>query len=531
MLKATLFGALFAIAIGTAQVARPAATLSGRVVDASSSESIVGATVLITALDAQSGTASISPVLTGERGEFSFGKLPPGRYSLSAHKPRYLSLEYGQRPGSGLPGVSITVMSGQQVQDVVIRLPLASVIAGTVVDTRGDPAQGASVQVFRRAWRNGERGAQSMATDLVDDRGQYRIPNLPPGDYIILAQMAAPAPPRPAPTYYPGTPVPTLASPVTLGVSEERTGVNIQMSAVLMSTVEGTIRRADGQPVLNTKVASIETESDLRGLSFRTTYSTANGKFRFENIPPGRYELIASEEPKNSTSGLYATATVVADGNPVKDIELVLHEGQTVSGKLVVEDKNPLTTSPRLTLGPLDREPSISAAFSARPDAEGRFLIKGILPGRYVLTVSDIPPGFILGTVQFDGRDICDLPVDVRERPLQGMEVRVTPVGASLSGTLFDSSGRHNSDLLVVVFPADEKYWLPGSRRIRTARPASDGQYSVRSLPAGSYRVGVVTEAEPGEWFAPPFLKKLIPTSIAFSLSGEESKSLDVRVK
>lgn len=159
------------------------------------------------------------------------------------------------------------------------------------------------------------------------------------------------------------------------------------------------------------------------------------------------------------------------------------------------------------------------------------FLIKGVLPGRYVLTVSDIPAGFILGTVQLDGRDVSDLPVDVREQPLGGLEVRVAPVGASVFGTLLDSSGRPNSDLLVVVFPADDKYWLPGTRRIRTARPASDGQYSIRSLPAGSYRVGVVAEAEPGEWFAPPFLKKLIPTSIAFSLSGEETKTLDVRVK
>ena len=98
------------------------------------------------------------------------------------------------------------------------------------------------MSVHRLQWRNGVRGAQSLAQDVVDDRGQYRIPNLPPGEYLILAYMFVQAPPQPAPTYYPGTPSPALATPIALGISEERTGINVQVNSAVMSTVTGTVK-------------------------------------------------------------------------------------------------------------------------------------------------------------------------------------------------------------------------------------------------------------------------------------------------
>jgi hypothetical protein len=101
----------------------------------------------------------------------------------------------------------------------------------------------------------------------------------------------------------------------------------------------------------------------------------------------------------------------------------------------------------------------------------------------------------------------------------------------SVSGTIFDSAGRPISDVLAIIFPADEEYWLPTSQRIKIARPGDDGGYTFRSLPPGSYRIGVVTDAEPGEWFAPSFLKKVSPSSIAVLIQGEDNKTVDVRVR
>ena len=533
MARIILCGILFVSPILFGQVPRPTAAISGRVLDAGTNEPVVGATVLITALDAATGTPPVAPSVTNGRGEFSFAQLATGRYDLAAHKPRYLSLGHGQRPGSGLPGVSVMATAGQQVNDLIIRLPLASVIAGYVTDTRGDPAQGAAVQLYVLEWRNGERGARFVSSDVVDDRGQYRVPGLAPGDYVLSATMAVPAPLRPAPTYYPGTPVAALALPISVGVSEERAGVNVQMSAAVLATVSGMAVSTDGKPLSNIKVAAIDMTSALKGFTFRTTYSSGTGAFTFDNLAPGQYALVASEDqPKGPDGSRWARTDLTIDGSAVKDLSLVLRGGEVLSGTVLVEGARPVQVAARLILSPLDWDPQYSASFSARTESDGRFSIGGVKPGRYRLIVSELPEGHVVRAAKLNGSDVCDLPLEVQPgQASRTLEVRLSPRAASVSGTLFDSTGNPNSDLLVIAFPSEERYWLPGSPRIRTVRPASDGKYSLRSLPSGAYRIGVVTDAQPGEWFASSFLQKLVPTSVPVTLADGDARTLDVRVK
>ena len=83
----------------------------------------------------------------------------------------------------------------------------------------------------------------------------------------------------------------------------------------------------------------------------------------------------------------------------------------------------------------------------------------------------------------------------------------------------------------MIVFPADEKYWLLGTSRIRTTRPGSDGQYAFRNLPPGAYRLAALTDAEPNEWSAPSFLRKIAPSSVAVTIAEGDTKTLDVRIR
>lgn len=530
MAHALVWARVLAFAFVLAQVQKPTTQISGRVVDASSGEPIAGASVQLTSLTVQRGTSAIEPVITNDRGEFSF-TVTAGRYDLSARKPRYLSLSYNQRPGGGVPGVSIPVGEGQHASGIEFKLPRASVIAGSVMDTRGEPAQGAAVGVYRLEWRSGERGARLVTSDLVDDRGQFRIPGLYPGEYLVSAGFSAIAPASPTTTYYPGTPVATLALAVSLGLSEEKDGVSFQISSTTLASISGTVRTADGKPLTNFKVAAIDMGSALRGFSFRTTYSNAAGEFRIDRLAPGRYQVVASDDRAASVADArWALTDVNVDNIPVKDIALIAREGETVSGKLAFDGPNPPSANFRLLLTPLDRDPEFSASFQARVEPDGRFTAAGVMPGRYFLTIAGQPAGSLISAVKLDGKDVCDLPIDVRQS-IQGLEVKLSSKGATLSGTLFEKTGSPSSDLLVIVFPAEETRWIPGSQRIRTARPGSDGVYKVDALPPGSYRVGVVTEAEPGEWFSRTFLQKVLPASVAVSLADLESKTLDVRVK
>jgi hypothetical protein len=129
------------------------------------------------------------------------------------------------------------------------------------------------------------------------------------------------------------------------------------------------------------------------------------------------------------------------------------------------------------------------------------------------------------------GRDILDFPLVIEpNQEVGGIVMTFTDRTQELSGTLQDATGRPTADFTIVVFPADNQYWQPQSRRIVSTRPGTDGRFIFRNLPPGNYRLTAITDAEPGEWFNPEFLNQLVGPSIAISLAEGERKVQDIRV-
>jgi hypothetical protein len=99
-----------------------------------------------------------------------------------------------------------------------------------------------------------------------------------------------------------------------------------------------------------------------------------------------------------------------------------------------------------------------------------------------------------------------------------------------LSGTIQDASGKGIPDFTIILYPADNRYWLPQARRITSARPDTEGKFRFGQLVPGEYRLTAVTDAEPGEWYDPAFLSQLLPASIPITLAAGEKKVQDIRL-
>jgi hypothetical protein len=80
------------------------------------------------------------------------------------------------------------------------------------------------------------------------------------------------------------------------------------------------------------------------------------------------------------------------------------------------------------------------------------------------------------------------------------------------------------------IFAADKAFWTPFSRRIQSTKPASDGHFRVANLPAGDYRIAVVTDVEQGEWYNPGFLTEIESASRPFTLADGEKKVEDFKI-
>ena len=133
--------------------------IRGRIVAADSGAPVRRAQVRITGNELAMKTS-----LTDGEGRFEFRDLPAGRFTLTAQKPGYMTVQYGQtRPFES--GKTIELAEAQVMDKAEIAMPRGSVIAGRIADEFGDPIADATVSAMRSMWSNGRRRLQHRLRD------------------------------------------------------------------------------------------------------------------------------------------------------------------------------------------------------------------------------------------------------------------------------------------------------------------------------------------------------------------------------
>jgi uncharacterized protein (DUF2141 family) len=276
-------------------------------------------------------------------------------------------------------------------------------------------------------------------------------------------------------------------------------------------------------------------------------------------VPPGQYVLSASATgptaklalpptppaPQADRSGewevstsagrrFWAVADVSVDGGYTPNVMLTLQDGMTITGGLSFEGmaQQPQLNRVRVTLAPHGQAMSASGmnTVTASADTSGRFTFIGVSPGRYRVRASGAA-GWTVKSVMADGRDVLDFWLEVKPgENVTNVNVEFGDKVTDLKGTLQSQLGQPTADFTVIIFPSDSRYWVPLARRIRSARPSTDGKFSFGGLPAGDYRLAAVTDVEPGSWYDPALLQQLLAASIAVRLTEGQPVVQDVRV-
>jgi hypothetical protein len=206
-----------------------------------------------------------------------------------------------------------------------------------------------------------------------------------------------------------------------------------------------------------------------------------------------------------------------------------------VAGRVVFEGVSPPPQTVMVSLRsppPVDLQTAFSnQATNSR--AGVTFAIDGVMPGRFVFDAverGNSRSSWILKRIMTGGRDVLDLPIDLAAGGgLDDVVITFTDRASTteVSGTLTDITGRPATDAIVVVFPADDRYWREGSRHVRTGLPDAKGHYALAGLPPGDYLAASLSR-DVGFGLA-TILSKLVPTAVRFSLADGEHKVVDVR--
>jgi protocatechuate 3,4-dioxygenase beta subunit len=541
------------------------AMISGRVLDYQSGRPMKRARVSVTAPEISEARGT----MTDENGHYEVTALAAGRYTISVSKNAYVTVSYGQRK-PGRSGKPLPLRDGQQAKDIDFRLPRGSVITGRILDEDGEPLLGANVRAMRYQYVQGQQRIVPAGVGQTDDRGQYRIYGLMPGNYFVSATARLPdSSPMGGrgggpgmgggrgqmgggrgaefvidanesvgypPTYYPGVPSLFDATFVPVNLTQEVTSIDIPLQLVRTARVGGVVIGVDGAAAANATVALVP--DDTRGLVANLVNyagrTERDGTFTIGGVPPGRYVAVARGQAARDAQPLFARHTVVLAGQDLMGVSLALTPGAAISGAVTFEsgENAPPTdlTQVRITATSLSSLPTDSSE-STRAQADGRFALNNVGSGPRLLRAAGVQRPWVLKGVFVGGRDVSDLPTEFKagER-LSNVSVIFSDRTTEITGAVGGDDGQPVIDYLVVAFSADQAYWVPQSRRISTSRPDQNGAYHVRGLPIGDYLLVAIDDAEQGQWYDPAFLDALRPSAARVTVADGETKSQNLRL-
>ncbi len=483
---------------------------------------------------------------TDEQGRFEIAALAGGRYTLTASKGGFVTLQYGQRrPGER--GTAIDLPAGSVFDRIGIGLPRGSVIAGRILDEFGEPLTGAQVQVLRYQYVNGQRQLRPAGqSDRTDDQGSFRVFGLPPGEYAVSATLREDRPgmrgnpnDQPstgyAPTYFPGTTNAAEAQRVAVALGQEVDGISFGLWLAPLSRVRGRVMAPAGAepgglvtavPASGTSVGMTNT----RGAAVR-----GDGTFELPGLAPGSYTLMVRPQGRGGDPGLAGSTPLTVGGGDVDNVIIALMPTAVASGRIETDSGQPAAfRAAQVRVSAVPAQPTgtpLGGNGQGHVADDYSFELRGLFEPSFLRV--NPPSGWNLKAVLLDGQDVTDAPLAVAPGArLAGLRVVLTQSTTSVTGTVRDDRGDVVLDSTVVVFPADESKWSFYSRFIRTARPDTTGTFSFSALPPeGDYRVLAVQGLEDGQALDPEFLAGIRNRAERLALSAGESKTLNLRLR
>ncbi len=473
---------------------------------------------------------------TDTGGKFVFEGVLPGRYSLSAEHTGFLGQAYGAKSFNAQPGM-LTLAAGQILKDITLKLIPQGAITGRVTDADGDPIQGLQVWTLRISRFRGQRRASRNSNVATDDQGNFRIANLAPGSYYLLAEdrqmrsgMFSGPPmttlPGRAPnrvknvdTYYLDAADSINATPLDITPGSELRGIEIQMRREAVFSIRGAVADAAGKPVVASVNAQASDDSETRVVAQGT--SAADGTFELRNVRAGAYVVAAS--PGNNPDMGVAREEVSITDSDIAGVKLTLAQGATVAGTIKLDGKGTLG-APLIILAGMG---AIGISSTAQAKEDGTFELHGVVPANYVAAAVALPEGAYVKSVHFAGQDVTRMPIDLTSGVSGTLDILISPRGAELLGAVRNQDGAAIPGVKVTCWPKnDSPYNL-----VETCGSVTDqnGDFRMADLAPGDYYILAWEELDPGLTDDPEFLRRF--SSQATLVTVEEGSHQSVLPK
>jgi hypothetical protein len=533
------------------QTPSPRGSVTGTVIVSGTSAPIADADVTILAAD------GLLETTTDAAGRFSFASVPVGRQTVVIRADGF----FGEPPSPDRPflqrvEVPVTVTAGASAVAVPsVSLVQSGTVTGKVVDPQGKPMPFVGVQAVRAvaATRNPDQSV--LASRVTDDRGEYRMFWVPPGEYVIRAFLGdgapanPPAPPntgqvaRMVSTLFPDTTDITQATRVNVKSGEELRGIDIAVKLELVTLPPPQPKPASGfkvsgqvldglLPRVGTGTLMLGSERDPgppRPVG-TVIIGETSGVFEIASVPPGNYDLyVRIEDPRGSQGAggavqAWGRTTIEVRDQDVENVRMTIHPSVDVPGVVKVNGKvTPLAGDLRVGLSAIGTAGRIAnyrgiLSRAQTPDAQGKVSIPGAAEGNYDVFVQGGPDNLYIADVRQGDASILVSGIAVRDESPALFEVLLASDGGTVEGVVSNAEKKPAGNATVVLIPGDRQLL----RLYRMATAGADGKYIFRGVRPGEYKVIAAPGLSPpgGITGAPSVSLNLAELSSAIELRG-----------
>ena len=348
-----------------------------------------------------------------------------------------------------------------------------------------------------------EYGPQQGTTlkDTTDAQGNYRIAELPAGNYLV-------APIAPA---FVGSDLSSFGlRGKALLLAEGESVDGIDFSIVRGGVITGKVTNADGRPVIEERVYLLPVDpTNSQGgpdYSFNGVQTDDRGIYRMFGLAPGRYKVAVGQSEGSAYRGSAfgrpyyrqtfhpdvsdiskATVVEVTEGSETSKVDLTLGRvAQTyaASGRIIDGDSEQPVANVRLGVQMIidsrGRSFGGGATISSRL---GEFRLENLIPGKYVV--------FLMPQQPESSLRVNEGAFEVVDRDVEGLVIK-TAKGATLAGNIFlensdDKAVRAKLSQLGVEVHVESEGPGFGHR----ATIGSDGSFRLSGLEAGTAHISL----------------------------------------
>jgi hypothetical protein len=315
------------------------------------------------------------------------------------------------------------------------------------------------------------------------------------------------------------------AGAIAIKAGEEASSIDILMRKVPVHQVRGIVyNQFTHKPGVGVMlVLQPKSRSGEWDYTAQTTVQKHDGSFVIQDVLPGSYTLSSHwfEDGVN-----YVNRQAVDVGNAdVEGIAITVMPGTNISGRVVWEGQ-PALEKDELAVIPQAPDVYFGVRGQGKVGRDNLFTLKGLGEGTYHAAVMGMSKDCYIKDIRYGESSALKDGFTVTRGDAGSMEIVVSSRGARVQGTVMDSDGLPQAGVSVVLVP--ELSQRENYQKYKTESTDQYGNFALRGIAPGDYKLFSWVEVEWGAWEDPEFLRQFEEKGERITLQDGDHSSVKV---